>query len=205
MRGRLAGLTGVLTGCFFFGSLSVLFILNPQILSELNNVSLASYNIRGMNGQRFAAISMYGISGVLNICHCVGFLMDKPSNMVCIIGKMLLTLCGTLWLSFGALQYDLNADMSHHFLIIRLVLLILSCSVGFLLLSFEYDRISNDRFLKSYTIFTSLIILLLSLLSLFVYNDETWVRTNISLALYFVWFTAVGLRALLPPRQGEAR
>lgn len=46
---RLTSITGILVGFFFVAGFAILFLLNPQTYDELNNLSIAAYNIPGMN------------------------------------------------------------------------------------------------------------------------------------------------------------
>lgn len=80
---------GVCRIIFLIG-LTVLFILNPQAREELNNLSLASYNISGMNAQTWAAVIVYGGTGLLNIIFCIGLFRDRPHSPVSLTGKILL-------------------------------------------------------------------------------------------------------------------
>ncbi len=192
---RLTSLIGVLTGVFFIVGFAILFILNPLAYEELNNLSLASYNILGMNA-RVWVTSVYVITGLLNIVFCVGLLKDKKSNSAGLIGKILLIVSGVTWLSFGLMDYNPITDIANHILLIRLIIMITANFIGLLLLSVEYDRIVKDKFLKWFTLSSAALILFISILSIFFYNDDTWVRTNVSLTIYFVWFAVFGARTL---------
>jgi hypothetical protein len=77
---------------------------------------------------------------------------------------------------------------------IRVISLLFIAPIGLLLLGIELEKIINDKFSKYYTLTSSLIILILGALSVFIFNDETWIRTNTSLAIYFIWFGVIGLR-----------
>ncbi|NBW34918.1 MAG: hypothetical protein EBR30_07850 [Cytophagia bacterium] len=195
MSFRLTSFVGILTGVFFIIGFAILFVLNPQTYEELNNLSLASYNILGMHARLWAAV-VYGITGLLNIIFCVGLLKDKSNSSAGLIGKILLIVSGVTWLSFGLMDYNPTTDIADHILLIRLIVIITASFVGLLLLGIEYDRIVRDKFLKWFTLSSAGLISLISILSIFVYNDDTWIRTNVSLTTYFVWFTVFGLRTL---------
>ncbi len=51
MNGRLVGILGIATTMIFTIGFIGLFIYNPITYEELNNVSLAQYNLIGMNGR----------------------------------------------------------------------------------------------------------------------------------------------------------
>lgn len=197
MGKKLIGTLGALVTITFITGFLVLFILNPQVFEELNNLSLSAYNLVGMKGREWAFTVVYFLTGLLNIIFCIGLLKDKPSNSASFTGKILLMSCGLIWLSFGLLPYDPTTDIVNHLLMIRLIILITASSIGLLLLGVEYNRIEQDKFLKWYTLSSAGLILLLSFLSVFVYNDITWIRTNASLTIYFVWFIVFGLRNLV--------
>ncbi len=106
-------------------------------------------------------------------------------------------LCAVAWLTFGLLPYNPTSDVSNHLLLIRLIVFIVASFTGLLLLSVEYYRIEQDKLLECYTLLTAGLILVLSFLSVFVYDDKTWIRTNASLSAYFLWLAVFGLRVLL--------
>jgi hypothetical protein len=193
MRLRLTSLIAILTGVFFIVGFAILFVLNPQTYEELNNLSLASYNIPGMNA-RVWVVSMYVITGLLIIIFCGSLIKDKLHLSEGFIGKILIAVSGLVWLSFGIFDSNPTIDLSIHVLLIRLVVFLISSCIGLLLLGVGYHRIAQDKFLKWFTLSSAALIALISLLSIFVYNDDTWVRTNVSLTTYFVWFTVFGLR-----------
>lgn|SRR5690606_9270192 len=194
---RLTSVSGIFSGLLFVIGLSVLFMVNPQTYDELNNLSLASYNITGMNARSWAAVLLYGATGLLNVTFCVGLLSDPSQSSASLAGKILLMVCAVAWLSFGLIPYNPTIEISNHLLLIRLIVFIVASFTGLILLGTQYERVVQDRFLKWYTPLTAGLILLLSFLSAFIYDDETWVRTNASLSLYFLWLSAFGLRVLL--------
>jgi hypothetical protein len=192
---RLTSITGILLGFFFVAGFAILFLLNPQTYDELNNLSIAAYNIPGMDAQLWAA-SLYAVTGSLNIIFCIGLLKDGPNKSAGLIGKIMLIASGVIWMSFGLVAYNPATDIANHMLLIRLIAMITASFIGLLLLGVEYDKIARDKFLKWFTLLCAGLIFLISILSIFIYNDDTWVRTNISLTTYFVWFTVFGLRTL---------
>jgi hypothetical protein len=194
MNRKAISLTGIFTGFFFLVGIVVLFYLNPQTYVELNNLSLAAYNISGMDARLWAASILYGITGIFNVIFCTIILRDLPIKSASLIGMLLLLVCGAIWLSFGLLTYNPTADISNHILLIRLIVLISSSFFGLLLVGFEYEIVAKDKFLKWYTLSCAGLILFLSLLSVFIYNDNTWIRTNTSVVIYFTWFTVFSVR-----------
>jgi hypothetical protein len=188
---------GILTGICFLAGLAVLFVLNPQTYEELNNLSLASYNIIGMNSRLWAAIVTYGAAGLFNVLFCFGLLKGNTQWSVSAIGKVLLLICGLIWMSFGIFTYDPTIEIAIHLQMARLIALIIASIVGLLLLGSEYNKEFSGKGLKLFTLLSASLILLFSFLSTFVYNDDTWIRTNASLVIYFVWFFVIGLHIYL--------
>lgn len=201
MNQRLISLTAISTGFLFMVGFAGLFVLNPQTYEELNHLSLVSYNIPGMNARVWVALVAYGLTGAMNILFVTGLLLDKPSKPADLVGKILLAVSGVIWLSFGLICYDPTTDIASHVLLIRLIGMITTSFIGLLLLSIEYPRIHQDKLLKWFTLLSACLILILSFLSIFVYNDDTWIRTNVSLTVYFVWCIIFGLCTLFPPRR----
>jgi hypothetical protein len=197
MSFRLTSIIGVLTGVVFIGGLVILFILNPLTYEELNNLSLASYNLIGMDAKNWAAFVVYGMAGLMNVLFSIGLLMDKSNTSACLIGKIMLVISGLIWMSFGFLDYDPTTNEGNYLLLIRLAVMITLNSVALILLSVDYYRIRKNDFLKIFSLSGGVLMLFLGFLSVFIYSDATWIRTNILLITYFVWITVFGLYNLL--------
>lgn len=196
MSFRLTSIIGVLTGLFFIVGFMVLFILNPLTYDELNNLSLASYNLLGMDAKIWVAFVVYGIVGLLNVFFSIGLLIDKSDTSVSLIGKIMFFISGIVWLSFGLLDYDPTTGIGNHLLLIRLVIMNTCSMIGLLLLSVDYYRIIQNKFLKFFTMSSGILMLSLGVFTIFIYNDSTWVRTNVLLIMYFVWIMVFGLHNL---------
>jgi len=188
---RFTASIGFLTGVIFIVGFIVLFIFNPQTYEELNNLSLASYNIHGMHSRLWIA-TIYSITGLLNVVFSIGLFWNGFKKSASLVGNILLIACGIIWSSFGFFVYDPTTDMSIHMLLIRLIVFIIASLTGLLLLGVEYSRLAQNQFLKWFTLLSASLIALLSFLSNFIYNDETWIRTNLSLIVYFVWLSVFG-------------
>jgi hypothetical protein len=102
-----------------------------------------------------------------------------------------------IWLTFGLFPYQQQTSLGNNFLLIRIIVLILMGSMGLIIIGAEFDKIQKNRFLKWYTIVSGLLILVLGFLSAFVYDDLTWLRTNISTTIYFLWFGVSGFAYLI--------
>lgn len=195
-KNKTLATAGILTALFYVIGFVVLFILNPQAYEELNNLSLAAYNIVGMD-YRWYSVVAYLIVGILNLIFCSLLFLMANNKSLAIVGKIFLLISGLLWFSFGVYPYNPMTDnMSNHILVIRVLALLVTSFSGLLFFGGEFETISKDKFLKWYTLSSGLVILLLSLLRIFIYNDETWIRANISITIYFVWFGVFGLRTL---------
>lgn len=194
MTDKLIGTLGTLTTiCFIIGFVG-LFIINPQTLEELNNLSISGYNLDGMNAENWIKI-FYIIVGLLNVLVAVGLFKMSDNKSIIVGGKILLLISGVIWTSFGLINYDLS-DFGTHLLAMRTIATLATGLFGLIILGADIEKILKDKFLKYYTLVTAGTILLLSTLSIFVFWDETWIRTNISLAIYFVWFGVFGIKIL---------
>jgi len=198
MNNKTVGIIGLCITVFFFLGFSSLFIYNPQILEEVDNVtSIASFNITGMNGRWIAAYFNYFTIGLLNLVFVFGLFKMFKNDLPIIIGKILILIAGLIWTSFGMISWDTNSDIDIHTVMIRVISLLLIAPFGLIFLGVDFEKIVSDKFSKYYTLATGLIILILGFLSVFVFNDQTWIRTNISLTIYFLWFGVIGIRLVL--------
>lgn len=137
--------------------------------------------------------SFYIIVGLLNAIVAVGLFKMSDNKSIIVGGKILLLISGVIWTTFGLINSD-PSDFGTHLLAIRTMAILATGLFGLLIIGGEIEKILKDKFLKYYTYASAGTILLLSILSVFVYWDETWIRTNISLTIYFVWFGVFGLR-----------
>jgi uncharacterized membrane protein YkgB len=114
----LAMLTGI-----FFGGFAILFLLNRKGFYELNNINLASYNISGMNYRMWAILVVYFLTGILNLIFGIVILRGSRRPTAAYVGKILLILCATLWLSFGVFTPDFSTLQSNVLLLGRVVVM----------------------------------------------------------------------------------
>lgn len=191
MSKNLIGIQGILVTVSFLLGFFILFMINPQTFREVNNISIAAFNLRGMSGRLWAMIN-YLIIGSLNFAFCGTLLTLTSRNLTRTMGAVLLMAAGVIWFTFGIIPYNPTSDLGNHMLLIGIILMISAGSIGFILLAVELDKISNNKFLKWYTLSSGFLILLLSSLSVFVFNDLSWIRTNLSITIYFVWFGVFG-------------
>jgi uncharacterized membrane protein YuzA (DUF378 family) len=195
MTDKLTGTLGTLTTISFVVGFAGLFIINPQTYVELNNLSISAYNLDGMNAENWIKV-FYIIVGLLNIFVAVGLFKMSDNKSIIIAGKILLLISGIIWTTFGLINYDPNTDFGNHLLAQRTIAILATGLFGLIIIGAEFEKILKDKFLKYYTLTTSGLILLLSILSMFVFWDQTWIRTNASLTIYFIWFGVFGLRIL---------
>ena len=190
------GLIGILTAAVFLAGFLTLFIYNPQTRQELNNLSLSSYNLIGMKGQAWTAYVNYLTVGLLNTFFAIGLFWTTKNKSIIVAGKILLLLTGLIWTSYGLVPTDLSNDSGMHLMMISVFSMLITGPAGLIILGAEFEQIFKDKFSKYYTLSTGLVILFIGFLSVFVFNDETWIRTNISLTIYFIWFGVFGIKIL---------
>jgi uncharacterized membrane protein YuzA (DUF378 family) len=195
MTDKLIGTLGLLTTILFIIGFVGLFIINPQTYEELNNLSISGYNLDGMNAENWIKI-FYIIVGLFNIIVAIGLFKMSDNKSIIVGGKILLLISGVIWTTFGLINYDPNTDFGNHLLAQRTIAILATGLIGLIIIGAEIENIIKDKFLKYYTLTTAGTILLLSILSMFVFWDETWIRTNISLTIYFIWFGVFGIRIL---------
>jgi hypothetical protein len=196
MTDKLIGTLGLLTTIIFIAGFITLFIYNPITYEELNNISLTQYNLIGMNGRLWLIYVNYITVGLLICVLTIGLFAITKNNSIIVAGKILLLVSGCIWTSFGLIPYDMNTEFGNQLMTIRTMAILLTGSIGLIILGAEFEQILKDKFLKYYTLTTAGTILLIGTLSIFVFWDETWIRTNISLTIYFIWFGVFGLRFL---------
>lgn len=196
MDNRLIGAAGLGTTTLFLGGFATLFIYNPQTIEELDIMSLSAYNILGVKGQAWVAYLIYFLVGILNAAFIIGLIKRNRKEKVVLLGMVLLLACGLLWASFGVVPVDVKVDNTFHLMLIRTILILILGPVGLIILGAEFEKISKDKFLKYFTLSSGFFILFMGFLSTFFFNDETYIRTNISLAVYFMWFGVLGFRMI---------
>jgi len=108
----------------------------------------------------------------------------------------LLLISGIIWITFGLINWNPNSEFEYSLIVQRTIAILATGLFGLLFIGGELEKIVKDKFLKYYTLTTAGLILVLSILSLFVFWDQTWIRTNASLTIYFIWFGVFGLRIL---------
>ena len=194
---KLISAVGILLTSIFIGGFLIFFWFNPKAFEELNNLSLFAYNLKGMNGRMWAIFVIYLTVGLLNMMFSIGLFIVIENKSIIVVGKILLLIAGTLWLTFGLFPYDVQTVTSVHLFLIRVIAVILSSALALIILGAEFEKIHQSKFLKLYTLSSGLFIMLLGFMSAFVYNDTTWVRTNVSLGIYFLWFGVFGVLFLL--------
>src|SRR5688572_24890015 len=134
MTHKRIGLIGLLTTIVFLIGFVTLFIYNPQTLEELNDVSLASYNLIGMNGQAWTAYVNYLTVGLLSTLFAIGLFRTTKNNSIIVAGKILLLLTGLIWTSYGTLPTDLLSDSGINIMMIRLISILLTGPMGLIIL-----------------------------------------------------------------------
>lgn len=195
MTNKFIGGIGILTTASFILGFIGLFILNPQTYHELNNLSITGYNLDGMNSENWIK-AFYIIVGLLNITITLGFFKMSGNKSIIVGGKILLLISGVIWTTFGIVNFDPNTEFGNHLLLLRTIAMLATGLFGLAFIGVEMEKISKDKFLKYFTLTSAGIILMLSIMSMFVFNDETWIRTNISLTVYFIWYGVFGIRIL---------
>ena len=195
MTDKLIGTLGTLTTILFIIGFVGLFIINPQTYEELNNLSISGYNLDGMNAENWIK-AFYVVVGLLNITVAVGLFKMSDNKSIIVGGKVLLLLSGIIWTTFGLINNDPNTEFGNHLFLVRTIAILATGLFGLIFLGAEMEKIYKDKFLKYFTLTTAGTMFLLGVLSMFVFWDETWVRTNISLTIYFVWFGVFGTRVL---------
>jgi uncharacterized membrane protein YuzA (DUF378 family) len=195
MTDKLIGGLGTLTTILFIIGFAGLFIINPQTFEELNNLSISGYNLNGMNAVNWIKV-FYVIVGLLNVIVAVGLFKMSDNKSVIVGGKILLLISGFIWTTFGLINNDLNSDLKNNLLALRTIAILATGLFGLIIIGAEMEKICKDKFLKYFTLTTAGTMLVLGVLSVFVFWDETWIRTNVSLTIYFFWFGVFGIRIL---------
>lgn len=196
MTNKLIGTLGILTTTIFALGFIGLFIIHPQTFLEINNIGLTFFNLDGMEGETWIKIS-YIIVGLLNIFFAIGLFKISDNKSALVIGKIFLLLTGLIWVTFGLINYRTDTDFESHLMATRAIATLITSMLSLLLLGGELEKVIKDKFLKYYTISSGVLIMLISILSLSVFMlDESWIRSNISWTIYFLWFGVFGIRLL---------
>jgi hypothetical protein len=198
---KALAITGFSMAIVFIVGFSILFWINPRTLNEVNNLSLFVYNLVGMDGRMWAVIVIYLIIGVLNILFSIGLFILVDNKSIILAGKILLLISGILWLSFGLVPYETQTKPGGHLFLTRVIAIILTTSTSLIILGAEFEKIHRSTFSKWYTLSSGISILLLGFMSSFVFFDDTWIRTNASLTIYFLWFGVFGTTYLIQRKE----
>jgi hypothetical protein len=193
MTHKTIGILGILTTISFATGFIGLFIINPQTYEEFNNLSICGFNLDGMPGEDWIKVN-YIIVGLLNTILAVGLFKISDNKSILVAGKILFLITGILWTTLGLINYDPNSDFGNNLLAQRTIAILTAGIFGLIIIGSEIEKITKDRFLKYYTLMTGGLILTISILSIFVFWDDSWIRTNISVVIYFLWFAVFGLR-----------
>ena len=197
MNSKLIAVIGFLVSAIFIVGFLILFVLNPKTLESINTLSLFVYNLDGMEGRLWAAMVIYLTVGMLNSLFAVGLLVTLKNESTIVIGSILLLITGLTWASFGLFPTDTQTSIGGNLFLFRIITVTLTGAIGLIVFGAEFEKVHPSKFLKWYTLSSGLLILALSFLSVFVFNDATWIRTNISITMYFVWFVVFGITCLI--------
>jgi uncharacterized membrane protein SirB2 len=193
MTARATGLLGILTTISFFVGFAILFVNYPKALNEVNNLSIVAFNVVGWDG-RAIAVGVYCVTGVFSILFCINLFRAK-NDIINRIGAILLLTADLVWISFGLFPYQFQDDLGIHLFLIRIASMLFIATVGLIVVAASYFVDQQDPFLKISTLVSGLVILVFSTVSIFT-DDASWVRTNLSLIVYFTWFGLFSIRLL---------
>ena len=202
MKIRVSAILGIAIGFSFVFSLLMVFFTNPATYFEMNVLGIVTYNMPAMEGRAWILVNYLGV-GTLTSTFSLTLGNHFNKNILIVVGRILIGICGLLWLSFGLMAYVPMDDLSINLIIVRVFIILLCSSLSLLFLGIESDEILDNFFLKWYTLFSGALIFFLNFLSLFVYDDDSWIRTNISLFVYFIWFFVFGLACLIQTKKVE--
>jgi hypothetical protein len=167
--------------------------INPQVVSEFDVLALSYYNLEGMDGQLVAKWMIYLGAGIASMTALIGLSIRHKKSIQVVIGLSFLTVSSLIWISFGLISLTPeDFDNDSKLLLMRTIIFMLTSIIGFLLLGTSYMKLRKKVILKHLTLTIALAVGTLGALSTFVFNDETYFRTNSSLALYFIWIGLVG-------------
>ncbi len=193
MSNKLFGLGGVIGFLVFALGFITLLNINPQVLVEIDNLAFSFYNLYGMDGQSLAQFAIYIIPGLLTALLATGLLLSNRKSTECVIGFSFVIASALNWLSFGLTARnaeDLEGDGG--LVLFRTIFFLFTSIVGLLLVGTSKLNMARHKEARLTTLIIGAIITILSLLSSFVFNDETWWRTNLSIVLFFLWSGLIG-------------
>ncbi len=197
MKNKLLGLSGTLSLIILLVGYVGLIQINPQIVVEFDLMALSFYNMEGLHGQMLAKWIIYYGAGWTSLILLIGLIIENRKSTRIIIGLIFLAISAAIWISFGFISItpeDFEVDSK--LVLMRTILFILTIIVGFTLIGTDCMDVKAKTFIKWLTLSFAIIITILGSLSTFVFNDETYVRTNISLFLFFIWVGVMGTTLL---------
>ncbi|MBO3699524.1 hypothetical protein [Roseivirga sp. E12] len=177
---------------FLFG-LVVLVFFNPNALQELKNLPLTALNLQELELRSLIALFLYIIPGGLIIVFSLQLFMNSPNGVLLYkLVKVLVLLSGLLWLVLGFLPYSPFNENEYPKLVFLTVVFLTIVLLILLILTISFGLIFKQKQIFNITLIATIIVFSLTFLSLFVLNSDTWIRTNLSIGLYFIWLVALG-------------
>ena len=196
MNYRLIGFFGLVSVLLFCSGFTGLFIINPQAIQEINNVCITYFNLLDMEGRLWISSLGYIASGVAGIIY-FGALLFKVVSTSRKIALWILVLHSVLWISFGVIPYNHLSDSSNLLMLNRTLIDLFLILSGLLIISSE--GLTSDHLgpIRLSSIVSASLIGILCFMSVFVFNDSTWIRSNLCYLIYHLWIGVSGLTLLI--------
>ena len=186
---------GISVTVLFLIGFCILFITNPQTFIEAQNLSLTSYNLKGLSERPIVAFGIYMPLGILTVIFAFG-LITNMHNTFLRISLILIGLIGLIWFFLGIFPIDANSNQQVlNTMLIAQGSLALG-SIGILLFGAESEKFIKDNFIKAYSIITGLIIIAGGFISFMFTLEHSFIRLNLYLILFFMWFAVMGWRMI---------
>lgn len=195
MRLKDIGIIGMLIPAYFIVAFLIyIFVVNPEAIETLDDISIAAYNIENNKGIFWVRYINYVGLGVLILIFCSALLYQEKIQETNRISLIILLLSGLLWTSLGIFGITQNGDnFESTFFIVRIPLILILGSTGFLLMSNELMRIVNDKPLKWILFFFGIAIIINGVLELILLENYPHYLTYLSWIIYFLGFSVIGI------------
>lgn len=181
-----ARLMAGIASLIFFGGFFTLFGVYQIRTDQINEVGFVAFNVPSLNGSQFFTL-VYVISGIAQIFFCIAIFILFDGNFLKKIAVSLFFVAACVWVSFGLVDYEYEDAFGIQFLLIRVFLLLALISFGLILFGVDFFSESRRSAIDLLSLLAGAASVILGLLSLFVLDDATWIRTNICIVIYFAW------------------
>lgn len=195
---KTVGIIGLLIPVFFIvGFLVFFFKIFPNAIEYINQLTITSYNIKGIPGQNWIAYFVYQFVGFSIVVFCLGMILTTKNNIVDMITKILLLISGLSWMILGFYEHNpatMGDDIGLAINIMCTFFTLFFGLIAFILFAFgdDFSRKGEKNILKWLLLVIALFIIIESSFAMLM-SDYPLVFSYSSWLAYFLGFAILGI------------